>query len=89
MQEWSVGRFVLNWIEKTVRKKAVDFQRNVILSTKRKYVVPLSLKIGSSGRRMSDCVKTKEELAAEVRRLQNSKVMKEHRAKRKWQRENQ
>ena len=50
MQEWSVGRFVLNWIEKTVRKKAVDFQRNVILSTKRKYVVPLSLKIGSSGR---------------------------------------
>ena len=89
MQEWSVGRFVLNWIEKTVRKKAVDFQRNVILSTKRKYVVPLSLKIGSSGRRMSDGVKTKEELAAEVRKLQNSKVMKEHRAKRKWQRENQ
>ena len=51
MQEWSVGRFVLNWIKNTVRKKAVDFKRNVILSTIRKYVVPLSLKIGSSGRR--------------------------------------
>lgn len=41
----------------------------------------------SEGLRMSK--KTKEELAAEVRKLQNSKEMKRHRAKRKWQRENQ
>lgn len=38
---------------------------------------------------MSEDVKTKEELAAGVRKLKDSKVMKEHRAKRKWQRENQ
>tara|TARA_B100000131_G_scaffold286090_1_gene295816 strand:- start:1110 stop:1223 length:114 start_codon:yes stop_codon:yes gene_type:complete len=37
---------------------------------------------------MSD-KKTKEELAAEVRKLKKSKLMKKHRAKRKWQKENQ
>tara|TARA_B100000925_G_scaffold56149_1_gene36992 strand:+ start:1980 stop:2132 length:153 start_codon:yes stop_codon:yes gene_type:complete len=35
-----------------------------------------------------EIAKTKAELAAEVRRLKQSKVMKEHRAMRKWQRDN-